>query len=352
MNRPLIPALTALLAVQLLVAAVVYWPGGDDDGEAALPLLESGVAARADSLRVSDGDGASAHIARSDDGWILAESGLPVAPGRVATLLSALEADPGWPVAQSDTARERFAVAGEAFERRVELLAGDDVLATVFLGTAPGFRRVHARAADSDAIYSIDFNAYDAPADDSGWLDRGLAAIPGPVAVRWDGHRLERSDNGWRVDGTAVEDGAADNLVHAVEELQVMAVAEAPPAATARTLAVDSDEQTTELTLAAGDELHFLKSSAWTPWFTLSRYDHDRIVDSLEALAGGGGEKGDTESARKDGAESSETGEESEPAAEAPSALPPRRSHSNRRTPQENPAVGGAPSRRQGPQGP
>jgi len=313
MKRFLIPVLGALLALQLLVTAVVH-RYGDDDAGAALPLLESGVAARADSLRVSDGDGASARIARSDDGWPLAGSGLPVAPGRVATLLAALEADPGWPVAQSRSARARFAVAEDAFERRLELLAGDDVLATVFLGTAPGFRQVHARAAGSDAIYSIDFNAYDAPADDSGWLDRGLAAIPGPTAVRWDGHRLERGDDGWRVDGEAVEDGSADDLVRALEGLQVTAVAEAPAAdSTARTLVVDSGERAVELTLIAGDELHWLKSSAWAPWFTISRYDHDRIADSLEALLASEAaseEKSDEDSGR----ETAET----VPSAEAP----------------------------------
>jgi len=314
MKRLLIPVLGALLAAQLLVTAVVYRPGADNDAGAALPLLESGVAARADSLRVSDGDGASARIARSDDGWTLAGSGLPVAPGRVATLLAALESDPGWPVAQSRSARARFAVAEDAFERRLELLAGDDVLATVFLGTAPGFRQVHARAAGSDAIYGIDINAYDAPADDSGWLDRGLAAIPGPTAVRWDGHRLERGDDGWRVDGEAVEDGPADDLVRALEGLQVTAVADAPAdTSAARTLRVDSGEQAVELTLIAGDELHWLKSSAWSPWFTISRYDHDRIADSLEALLA-------SEAASEEKSDEDSGGETAEtvPSAEAP----------------------------------
>ncbi|MHA7815953.1 MAG: hypothetical protein ACX93N_05720 [Pseudohaliea sp.] len=296
MNRSLIPVLGALLAAQLLVTAAVYRPGTDAGDAVAQPLLDAGLADRADALRVSDSEGASARLVRADDGWTLAASALPVAPGRVATLLGALEANPGWPVAQSRSARERFAVAEETFERRLEFLEGDTVLATVFLGSAPGFRQVHARAADSEAIYSIAFNAYDAPADDSGWLDRGLAAIPVPSAVRWDGHRLERGDEGWRLDGAAVEDGAADDLVRALEGLQVMAVAEAPAeAATTRTLIVDTGEETIELSLLAGDEARFLKSSTWAPWFTISRYDHDRIVDSLEALAGGGDSAGETE---------------------------------------------------------
>ena len=287
MNRPLIPALTALLAVQLLVAAVVYWPGADDGAQVAAPLLAGSVATGADGLRIGNGDGASARLVRAGgEGWELATSGLPVAPGRVPTLLSALEADPGWPVARSAAARERFAVDDEAYERRVELLAGDEVLATVFLGTAPGFRRVHARAAGSDAIYSIGFNAYDAPADDSGWLDRSLAAIAAPTAVGWNGHRLERGDNGWRLDGAAAEDAAAVDLVRALENLQVTGVAGAPAADTGTvvTLAVDAGDGEVALTLVAGDDERFLRSGAWEPWFSISRYDHDRIVDSLAAL--------------------------------------------------------------------
>ncbi|KGE04055.1 DUF4340 domain-containing protein [Pseudohaliea rubra] len=310
MNRFLLPGLAMLLALQLLVAATVYWPATDDNIASALPLLRADVAASADGLRISDDEGAAARLIRTDDGWALAASGLPVAPGRVATLLSTLEADPGWPMAQSASARERFAVDEEAYERRIELLSGEDVLATVFLGSAPGFRQVYAREAGSEAIYSIDFNAYDAPTDDSGWLDRGLAAIPAPSAVRWDGHRLESGDDGWRLDGSAVEDGAADDLVRALEGLQVTAVAEAPPqAAQARTLAVRSGGQAIELTFVAEDEAHFLKSSDWAPWFMISRYDHDRIVDSLGALTGGGGDT------------AGETGEEAE--AIAPEAATP-----------------------------
>jgi len=291
MNRFLLPVLAVLLAVQLLVTAAVYRPTGNDSTGSVLPLLNDGVAARADGLRISDDGGAAARLIRTDDGWALAASGLPAAPGRVVTLLSTLEAEPGWPVARSEAARERFAVAEDTFERRVELLDGDMVLATVLLGTAPGFRQVHARAADSEAIYSIGFNAYDAPADDSGWLDRGLAAIPGPTAVRWDGHRLEREDDRWRLNGVTVEGSTADELLRALTGLQVTAVAEAPQDLSgARSLAVDSAGQAVDLTLVAGEELRFLKSSAWAPWFTVSRYDYDRIVDSLEALTGSGAE--------------------------------------------------------------
>lgn len=308
MNRFLIPVLGALLVVQLLIAAAVYVPGADDGDEATQPLLDGGVADRADTLRISDSEGGAARLARTGDGWALADSDLPVAPGRVDTLLGALEADPGWPVAQSGSARERFAVAEDAFERRLEFLEGDTVLATVFLGTAPGFRQVHARAADSEAIYSIAFNAYDAPTDDSGWLDRGLAAIPAPSAVRWDGHHLERGDEGWRLDGAAVENGPVDDLVRALEGLQVTAVAAAPPETGAtRTLAVDSGEETTELTLVAGDETRFLKSSAWAPWFTMSRYDFDRLVDSLETLTGNDGDSGE-ETGEKPAEETGEAG--------------------------------------------
>ena len=78
-------------------------------------------------------------------------------------------AEQGHPVATSIAARQRFEVASYRFQRRVTLLGHDGAgLGTVFFGTAPVFRHVHARNEAEDAIYSIAFNSFDAPARGSG----------------------------------------------------------------------------------------------------------------------------------------------------------------------------------------
>lgn len=291
MRRLLLPALAALLALQLLITAAVYWPEGRNDEALATALVPASVAERGTRLRVTGNSGDSVELVLHGDGWRLAAGDLPVAPGRVQDLLDALGAAPGWPVARSTAAQERFEVAANGFERRIELLEGEENLATVYLGTAPGFRRVHARAASGEAIYSLAFNAHDAPAEASGWLDQSLAAVSGATTLRWSGLVLRHGEQGWTAEGGETVDAeAAAALERALEGLQVTGLA--TPAAAARaaaagggeTLLVTTGDGEQELRLVEDGEQRLLYASTRERWFTLSRYDHDRLLDALHAL--------------------------------------------------------------------
>lgn len=292
MSGRLLPGLAALLLLQLLITVAVYWPR-DDGGAAAAPaLVDAELTTQAQRLRITGADGDGVVLARGDGGWILAEDGLPVAAGRVGRLLGVLRAAPGWPVARSEAARARFEVARDGYRRRIELLSGKDTLATVYLGTSPGFRKVHARAAGRDPIYSIRFNAYDAPATADGWLDRGLAAVGEPTAIAWSSRQLTRSEDGWSTaTGETVDAERVTALVDALTGLQITGRAtttdaEAAAAATpAAALEIDTDEGGRELRLAADEDRRFVYSSSWDRWFSLSRYDYDRLLDALAALA-------------------------------------------------------------------
>ena len=60
----------------------------------------------------------------------------------------------------------------DSYQRRVQVLTGDETLADVYLGTSPGYRRVHARRADADDVYSIEFSNFEAGTDVSSWLKK------------------------------------------------------------------------------------------------------------------------------------------------------------------------------------
>jgi len=62
-------------------------------------------------------------------------------------LIDKLEgAEAAWPVATSESSAERFEVSDAKFQRRIRFFADDAVVTELFLGTSPGFRRVHAPA--------------------------------------------------------------------------------------------------------------------------------------------------------------------------------------------------------------
>ena len=218
--------LGGLLAVQALIVAGVLVAGAAGTGETARSLLPFESAA-ARSLEVATAD-ESVSLVRAGDGWQL-DGGLPADDGKVGEVLEKLaKASAAWPVATSAATAERFEVTEDNFQRRLVIGSEDGGTATLYLGSSPGYRRVHARAEGADEVYSIDFSNYEAPTDAGQWLDRQLLRSEGEVAGvnRDGGWALERGEEGdWRLDGTAADQEAADQLIGRFEDLNVLGIA-------------------------------------------------------------------------------------------------------------------------------
>src|SRR5690606_15912738 len=110
------------------------------------PLLAIDMA-QVDGLELAGPDGESLQLSKAQQGWQLpALDGFPADSQRVERMLERLQdLQSGLPVASSGEAQMRFKVADENFERKVQLKSGDKTVATLFLGSSPGMRRIHAR---------------------------------------------------------------------------------------------------------------------------------------------------------------------------------------------------------------
>lgn len=219
--------LGGLLAAQALVIAALLTSSGMGSGEAAEGLLPFEPAAAA-TFNIAAGDEEVA-LSRGDDGWQL-DGGLPADDGKVGEVLEKLaRAAAAWPVATSAATAGRFEVTEDNFQRRLVIESTDGETATLYLGSSPGYRRVHARIEGADEVYSIDFSNYEAPADAGQWLDKQLLRPQGDLAVvrRDDLWALERStqEGRWLVDGAAADQDAADKLVGRFEGLSVLGIA-------------------------------------------------------------------------------------------------------------------------------
>ena len=235
MNRH-VKALTVLLALQLLVlAGILVWQQRATTTQSGvlLPVERS----RIDGVTIVDEKGQKVQLQRGDSGWTLPEAqGLPVDPDKITQLLDRLiAASAPWPIATSAESAKRFEVTPEKFQRQVQLLAAGQVIGDLYLGTSPGFKKVHARRADSDDVYAIDFANYDAPARADDWLDKALLKPAGDVtAVAWPEHwRIQRSGDAWVLEGLApgesTKQDAVTDLVNKIANLRVSGVADAPP---------------------------------------------------------------------------------------------------------------------------
>ncbi|MEQ8692832.1 MAG: DUF4340 domain-containing protein, partial [Pseudomonadales bacterium] len=110
---------------------------------------------------------------------------------------------------------------------------GDEQLADIYLGTSPGFQRVHARKAGEDEIFSVELSNYELPLTVDGWLDKALLSIAEPLdAIQLtlssgEEHRLQQTDEGWLYNDAAADQDAAATYANRFKTLRVLNVASA-----------------------------------------------------------------------------------------------------------------------------
>lgn len=227
-----IPILAGALVVQLGLVGVTSLTGGDHGAFQAQEPLLGFDPAEVDQIRIAADEDTEVVLEREGAEWRLpALHDAPADGDAVGLLLERLAGlRTGWPVATTASAAKRFEVADDAFERRIELSADGSEVAKLFVGTSPGFRKVHARAQDSDEIHAVEFNAFDAGAEPADWLDRELLALdPTQLArVEIGEIALVRQDDAWILVG--LEPGEqtvaaeADALVNRVARLRIETV--------------------------------------------------------------------------------------------------------------------------------
>ncbi len=287
MKHTLLPGLL-ILAIQCALVAVVYWPQAGGPTLAAGPALATFERDAVDEIYVGDEYDNETLLLKAGDRWLLPElEDMPADGAMVDKLLEAISnSTTDWPVASSIAARQRFQVANYYYQRRIRLLGQQQELATIFLGTSPGFRKVHVRNSDQDAIYSIAYNAFDAPGHSGAWLDRKLLQIRTPLQITADSYSLDWEDGRWRSGmGGKPDERELQALLSALRSLQVNGIADGDrqrdlaEAEAELVLAIESLAGRVTLELFNMGEQHYIHSSEYPLFFTLADYDYDRLLN-------------------------------------------------------------------------
>lgn len=285
MNRA-VTTLLFVLMIQCGIVFAVYWPQQSamqqPDAHTLLPFDPAGI----NQIRVGDEHRNEAILRKQGAHWVLPQlQDLPVNPSKLEQLVSGISStENGWPVAHSTAARQRFQVADYHHRRKLTLMNNDQTLGIIYLGTSPGFRKVHARSAERDAIYSITYNAFDAAGSAGAWLDPRLLQIRAPLAITADAYSLDRSTGQWLSgSGNVPDDRELQALLGALRTLQVDGVAaeneQAGLSGAEAELLLQIDSLAGEVTLQLFtlDDKHFIHSSQYSLFFRLSAYDFDRM---------------------------------------------------------------------------
>ena len=197
-----------LLLLLVLQAGLVAWINlpSDDPGafEADKPLLAVD-AESMDAATIEQQGEAPLRMERKENRWVLPGKGdFPVSSAKLDQFTEKLlGAERSWPVGKTLVAARQFKVTPDQFERRVRFFRGTDVLGDVFLGSSPGFRKVHARLDGDSHTYAIDFNAFDAPVEADSWYDTEVLKTAAEDIARIDlgAYALRAGDGGFQVEG-------------------------------------------------------------------------------------------------------------------------------------------------------
>jgi len=280
-----IPLLGVVLAIQLVIVMAVYLSrSGPEQGSSLLDVDPAAVT----KVSITDGDGATIELDKTADGWLIGD-GLQADTTRIDALLDKLIAlNDLWPVATTSGSQARFEVADDRFQRRLEIdtPAGAQVL---FLGTSPGYRRVHARNAESDEVFSIEFANYEVPTAASEWLDKTQLQAHGVKRLSLaDSWTLEHGDEGWLVDGQAADQDAAGKIVDRVANLRLLGVFDGDETALgdARVVDVEDDAGSYELSFRHEDknDEYVVTSSRRPGSFTVASYVAEQVLVDPAAL--------------------------------------------------------------------
>ncbi len=188
--------------------------------------------AAVDTITITGGKGEKVRLVKEKGKWILPDYyRFPADQDAVNKMLDTLAGmKEGWPVATTSGAAERFKVARTDFERHIVLAVGSRPVADLYVGTSPGFRKVHVRVAGSPDILAVKFSAYDAGTGPDDWLDRRYLALDREKirSIALPGFTLVRKENRFVLadlaDDEQMKKEAVDSLVSRVAGLTIEAV--------------------------------------------------------------------------------------------------------------------------------
>ncbi len=204
-----IPILSGLLLAQLVLAVVVNLERDDYGAFQAQEKLIVFDAQAVDGLRI-EGDENNLVLKKQEGKWLLPENGnFPASPGNVESLLEKLSAlEKGWPVATTGGATQRFKVADDAFERKLTLLSGEEALTRIYVGTSPGFRKVHVRPQGEEAVFAVAFNSWEANAKADDWIDKAILKLDEAEVERVEmpGFVLQQEEESLKIADLAAEE--------------------------------------------------------------------------------------------------------------------------------------------------
>lgn len=258
--------LAAILAVQIVLAIVLFWPRSTVSEAANAPLLSDFKAADVAGIVITDRDGNSVELARSGDAWVLPQRDeFPALTDRVNELLGKIEKiRTNRLITQTEGSHKTLQVSDNDFVRKIELRGSNSVTHTLYIGVAGGGSAVHVRADDRPEVYlTSEVLSWDVNAQEGNWVDTLFLTVPQTATVgitlqNANGvFEFERPDGEgqWTMKGLAAGETVVDNNVLSVVNQTTSLRMQSPLGKTSKPeYGMDKPQATVTLKTREGDQ--------------------------------------------------------------------------------------------------
>jgi len=298
-----IKILAVLFVVQLgLIIGFNVTGQNADSGVEAKPLLPGVSAAELEEFIIKDSDGAQTRFVRQDNKWVMPDyGGLPATQSAVNELLDSLtDATVKWPVATSSAAAERFEVNDGNAQRTLEFYSGGKKLHTLYLGTSPSYKKMHARIDDSKNIYTAALAQYEARATPEDWFDKAVLQVEGTIRAVKTGElslvsqKTAEADGEpqltWRLESPDVEEPLDSDAIAAwVKRFNTLVVSKLAPEDKVQEIVLQNPVKTINISLEDGtgdfafyqhNDAYYVKRFGSEAVFEVAKYQAEPIVNA------------------------------------------------------------------------
>lgn len=299
--KRIIHILTVLLVVQAGLFIILMLTKSDTGAFTSTePLLGVKATTEVDGITIEQPDKTKLLLQKQNDTWVLPDHfGFPVSPSKIDPFIQKLlDQKQGWAVAKTQSTAKRFKVSDSGFEKKITFSKGGQILKALFIGSSPGFRKVHARVSGQDNIYAIEFSAYEASVKPQDWVDKNVLHLKGDDIdqIQLPEFTLRREGDRFVVNAAGDNKVTADNEANALLS-EVVGLSFQDVLGTENKPEYQQQRPVFSYTLRkkAGDKLRYtfskpenkeyfvLKSSTRNEYFKVSKYTVERLQEFTKA---------------------------------------------------------------------
>ncbi len=288
--------LLGLLAVQIVIVFSLYT---NESKRLAASETKPFVVINSDNITkvlVKDGS-QTVDLVKNGDHWLIPSlNNLPVTKNKMEDNLNAImDISVSWPIATTSSAKERFEVSEENFQRYVELFDGEKSVSKFYLGSSPSFRKVHARRDNENDVFAISFNTFDLPVKADQWLDKSLLSTKNIKSIKGDSFELIKGETVWYLSGGTpekaeieVDQEKATTLADTFNTLRIQNVQLEPLKfgdSKTSNIEVVTDEGTLSYQFIEMENNYYVKRGDLNQMFTISKFNYEKLANtSIDSL--------------------------------------------------------------------